>query len=232
MRVAVGTSGFSYKEWKGKFYPEDLPAAQMLSQYAKSLTTVEINNTFYRMPSEKMMIDWATLVPEGFTFAVKAPQRITHQKRLKEAGEIAETFARIAGKLGDRLGPLLFQLPPNMKKDVPRLAAFLAELPRGPRVAFEFRHASWFDDDVYETLRSREAALCTAEGEGLVSPLVATTTWGYLRLRLGDYGDDAIAAWADRVSRQAWGEAFVYFKHDEGEAPAMAAKMIARLAEV
>jgi uncharacterized protein YecE (DUF72 family) len=230
MRIAVGTSGFSYKEWKGKFYPDDLPAKEMLSFYAARLSTVEINNTFYRMPSEKMIADWAVEVPSGFTFAVKAPQRITHQKRLKDAAEVALTFVRIAGGLGDKLGPLLFQLPPNMKKDLPRLESFLAALPSGLRVALEFRHVSWFDEEVYDTLRTHRAALCTAEGEGLASPLVATTDWGYLRLRLGDYTDAAVGAWADRVRAQTWSDVFVYFKHDEGHAPALAAKLIESLA--
>jgi uncharacterized protein YecE (DUF72 family) len=229
MRAIVGTSGFSYKEWKGRFYPADLPPAQMLPFYASRLTTVEVNNTFYRMPTEKMMSDWVALVPAGFTFAVKAPQRITHQKRLKDAGEVTSTFLRIAAVLGDKRGPLLFQLPPNMKKDLPRLDAFLSELPGDVRVAFEFRHTSWFDEEVYEVLRARKVALCTAEGEGLASPLVVTTDWGYLRLRLTSYSDEALAAWAARIRGQAWGEAFVYFKHDEGEAPAMAAKLIANL---
>jgi uncharacterized protein YecE (DUF72 family) len=228
MRLEVGTSGFSYKEWKGKFYPEDLPATEMLPYYAARLSTVEINNTFYRMPSEKTIADWAAEVPVGFRFAIKAPQRITHQKRLKEVGDVALAFVSIAGKMGDKLGPLLFQLPPNMKKDVARLDAFLELLPPGLRIAFEFRHLSWFEDDVYETLRKHRTALCIAEGEGLATPLVATTDWGYLRLRLGDYTDEAIGAWAERVRAQTWGEAFVYFKHDEGNAPALAAKLIAR----
>jgi uncharacterized protein YecE (DUF72 family) len=228
MRLAVGTSGFSYKEWKGKFYPDDLPAAEMLPYYAARLSTVEINNTFYRMPSEKMIADWAAEVPAGFEFAIKAPQRITHQKRLKEVGDVALAFVRIARGLGDKLGPLLFQLPPNMKKEAARLDAFLDLLPPGLRIAFEFRHLSWFEDDVYEILRKHRAALCVAEGEGLATPLVATADWGYLRLRLGDYTDEAIGAWAERMRAQAWGEAFVYFKHDEGNAPALAAKLIER----
>src|SRR5580658_7544284 len=178
MHVEVGTSGYSYKEWKGKFYPVDLPATQWLPFYAARLRTVEINNSFYRMPSEKTISDWAADVPPGFTFALKAPQRITHQKRLKDVRDLVLTFVRIAGGLGDKMGPLLFQLPPFMKKDVSRLEDFLAALPSGLRVALEFRHASWFDDEVYETLRTHRAALCAAEGErgeGVASPLVATT---------------------------------------------------------
>jgi uncharacterized protein YecE (DUF72 family) len=231
MRIEVGTSGYSYKEWKGKFYPEDLPASQMLSYYAARLSTVEINNTFYRMPQEKMMVDWAREVPQGFAFSLKAPQRITHIKRLKEVAEVTQTFVRVAGALGDKMGPLLFQLPPNFKKDVPRVEAFLSSLPSGLKVALEFRHESWFDDEVYMTLKTHRAALCIAEGEGLTTPLVATTDWGYLRLRLGSYTGEAIAAWATRVRGQAWNEAFVYFKHDEGEAPGLANKLLAELGQ-
>jgi uncharacterized protein YecE (DUF72 family) len=231
MRAWVGTSGYSYKAWKGKFYPEDLPAKQMLPYYAARLGTVEINNTFYRMPSEKMIADWAAEVPAGFTFALKAPQRIKHQKRLKEVSDTVLTFVRIAAGLGEKMGPLLFQLPPFLKKDLPRVEDFLASLPSDLRVALEFRDASWFDDEVYETLRTHRAALCTAEGEGLASPLVATTDWGYLRLRLGTYTDEAIASWAATLGSSGWKEAFVYFKHDEGGAPGFAAKLLARLGE-
>jgi uncharacterized protein YecE (DUF72 family) len=227
MRIEVGTSGYSYKEWKGSFYPEDLPAKKMLAFYSTRLSTVEINATFYRMPVDKTVADWATEVPAGFTFALKAPQRITHIKRLKDVGDTALTFLRIAKGLGEKLGPLLFQLPPNMKKDVPRLEAFLASLPSGLHIAFEFRHASWFDEETYDTLRTHRVALCTAEGEGLASPLVATTDWGYVRLRLGTYTDEAIATWAEKVQTQNFREAYVYFKHDEGEAPKFAAKFLA-----
>jgi uncharacterized protein YecE (DUF72 family) len=229
MRIEVGTSGYSYKEWKGKFYPDDLPATKMLPYYASRLSTVEINNTFYRMPQAKMIADWVSEVPSGFTFSLKAPQRITHMKRLKDVSEVTLDFVRLAGGLGDKMGPLLFQLPPNMKKDVPRLEAFLAGLPSGLKATVEFRHLSWFDDEVYETLRTHRTALCIAEGEGLASPLVATTDWGYLRLRLGTYTDESIASWAERVRAQKWSEAFVYFKHDEGEAPGLAHKLLALL---
>jgi uncharacterized protein YecE (DUF72 family) len=229
MRIHVGTSGYSYKEWKGTFYPKDLPATGMLRFYAEHLHTVEINNTFYRMPSEKTIAAWAMEAPTGFTFALKAPQRITHQKRLKDADDLLLEFARIAKGLGEKQGPLLFQLPPSMKKDAPRLEAFLAPLPPGVRVTFEFRHASWFDDEVFETLRKHRAALCAAEGEELKSPVVPTTDWGYLRLRRTDYTDDSIAAWAETIRAQPWTEAFVFFKHDEGAAPAFAAKLIAKL---
>src|SRR5262252_7933757 len=183
MRVLAGTSGFSYKEWKGSFYPEDLPAAGMLAYYAERLPAVEINNTFYRMPKPALLEGWSAEVPEEFRFILKASQRITHFKRLKDAGSEVEYFFGVASTLGDRLGPALFQLPPNLKKDLPRLQAFLSILPAGRRAAFEFRHASWFEDDVFEALRAASAALCIAEDEELATPLVPTAGWGYLRLR-------------------------------------------------
>jgi len=223
VRLSVGTSGFSYKEWKGSFYPEDLPASAMLRYYAERLSAVEINNTFYRMPREAMLAQWAEQVPAGFVFVLKASQRITHQKRLKDAGGEAEYFFRMASTLGDRLGPALFQLPPNLKKDVPRLADFLAALPAGARAAFEFRHPSWFEDDVFEALAARGAALCIAEDEDLETPLRATTGWGYARLRRQDYGPDDLRARAERYRTQPWKELFVFFKHEEGgRGPALA----------
>jgi uncharacterized protein YecE (DUF72 family) len=229
MRVLVGTSGYSYKEWKGPFYPDKLPAKDFLRYYAERLQTVEINNTFYRMPTAKLIEGWASEVPERFTFAVKAPQRITHMAKLVNATEPTETFVRIAGALGPRLGPLLFQLPPFLKKDVPRLTAFLATLPKGPRVAFEFRHASWFDEEVWAALRAHDAALCVAEGEALASPLVATTDWGYVRLRKDAYPDDLIHEWAGKIRGQPWKEAYVYLKHDDGDAPGVARRLLAAL---
>lgn len=223
MRVRIGTSGFSYKEWKGSFYPEDIDAKAMLGFYATKFSTVEINNTFYRMPQASVLTSWAEQVPDGFTFALKASQRITHRSRLKEAGDSVEFFFRIAATLGDRLGPVLFQLPPNLKKDLPRLQAFLPLLPAGSRCAFEFRHESWFDDEVYDALKGARAALCLAEDEDLATPSIATTDWGYLRLRRQDYGPETIAAWRDRIASQPWSEAFVYFKHeDEARGPLFA----------
>ena len=231
MRVLTGTSGFSYKEWKGSFYPEDLPADAMLRYYAERLPAVEINNTFYRMPKAELLAGWAEEVPDGFRFVLKASQRITHFKRLKDVSEEVGYFLRVAATLGDRLGPILFQLPPNLKKDLPRLSEFLDLLPAATRAALEFRHASWFEDDVFEALRSRGAALCVAEDEELAAPLVATAGWGYLRLRRPDYGEAEVQAWADRVRTQAWEEAYVFFKHeDAGTGPRLASRMLSLFA--
>src|SRR5947208_14172044 len=174
VRVLTGTSGYSYAEWKGNFYPEKMAAKDMLRFYAQRFRTVEINNTFYRMPTEALLKGWADQVPESFTFVIKASKRITHDKRLKECGELLTYLMQVTSTLGSRLGPLLFQLPPNFKKDLPRLESFLAEIPAGPRVAVEFRNVSWFDDEVYQALRARKAALCVADtGEEPAAPLVA-----------------------------------------------------------
>src|ERR1051325_526797 len=209
MDVRVGTSGYSYPPWKGSFYPEDLPNARMLGYYGERFQTVEINNTFYRMPTSKLLAQWASQVPPGFRFALKASQRITHQKRLKDAGEPVEYFFRTAAELGERRGPTLVQLPPNLKKDLPRLEAFLALLPPDARAALEFRHESWFEDDVFAALRARGAALCVAESDQLQPPLRATADFGYLRLRRTAYDGAALSAWAERISAQPWREAFV-----------------------
>jgi uncharacterized protein YecE (DUF72 family) len=226
MRVLPGTSGFSYKEWKGSFYPEDLPDSGMLRHYASRLPSVEINNTFYRMPRASLLASWAEQVPDGFSFALKASQQITHRKRLKEAGDAVAYFFEVATTLGDRLGPVLFQLPPNLKRDLPRLAAFLADLPPAARCAFEFRHESWFDEEVFGALRSASAALCWAEDEDLATPRIATAGWGYLRLRRADYTDADVVAWAERIRAQAWSDAYVFFKHeDEGTGPRLAEKL-------
>ncbi len=225
MRVLVGTSGYSYKEWKPTFYPKDVPASGFLRYFAERLPTVEINNTFYRMPTAKLVDGWLGEVPPTFTFAVKAPQRITHISKLLDAKETTEAFVRVVDRLAGRLGPLLFQLPPFLRKDVPRLATFLRGVPAGHRVAFEFRHASWFDDEVWSTLRAHGVALCVAEGEALASPLVATADWGYVRLRKDEYPDALLQAWATKIRAQPWKDAFVYVKHDEGDAPSVAKRL-------
>jgi uncharacterized protein YecE (DUF72 family) len=226
VRVLTGTSGFSYKEWKGSFYPEDLADSGMLRYYASRLPAVEINNTFYRMPRAALLESWAEQVPDGFAFALKASQQITHRKRLKEAAEAVSYFLSVATTLGDRLGPVLFQLPPNFKKDVPRLRDFLALLPPASRSAFEFRHESWFDDEVFDALRSAGAALCWAEDEELATPTRPTAGWGYLRLRRQDYGETELAVWAARIREQSWSDAYVFFKHEEqGTGPRLAERM-------
>ncbi len=226
MRIYIGTSGFSYAPWRGTFYPEKLPAAKMLAYYAERLDAVEINNTFYRMPAPEMLAKWAAETPAGFQFALKSPRRITHEKKLADVADSLTRLREAAGTLGDRLGPVLFQLPPFMKKDLPRLQEFVAQLPPGLRAALEFRHESWFSSDVYDVLRSRDAALCLAESEELATPIEETSSWGYLRLRRQDYDDAALATWADRVRARSWQSAHVFFKHeDEGKGPALAAKL-------
>lgn len=223
MRLLTGTSGFAYREWKGSFYPDDLPASAMLRFYAARFPAVEINNTFRRMPEEDVLRNWTEQVPEDFTFALKAPQQITHHRRLKDADEPVEQFVRMAATLGGRLGPMLFQLPPNMKKDMERLTSFLPLLPAGARAAFEFRHASWFDEEVYDALRAHGAALCIAHGEVVDTPPVATAGWGYLRLRQVTYEDGDLESWVGTVRAQPWTDAFVFFKHeDTGSGPRLA----------
>jgi uncharacterized protein YecE (DUF72 family) len=228
MNLYVGTSGYSYKEWKGTFYPKDLPDKQMLHFYGGHFKAVEINNTFYRMPTASVLEAWAGEVPIDFKFVLKAPQRITHEHRLKDAGDSVSYLLEVSGVLKERLGPLLFQLPPYLKKDVPRLRDFLALLPPQRRAAFEFRHQSWFDEEVFGLLRDHQAALCIAEAEGdLEVPFAATSDWGYLRLRRPDYGDAEMKTWARRVREQDWRDAFLFFKHeDEGKAPQMAKRFL------
>lgn len=233
MRVIVGTSGYSYKEWKGSFYPVDLPAAKMLPFYAGHFGSVEINNTFYRMPEEKTVSKWASEVPDGFTFVLKAPQRITHQKKLFGVEDDVRHFLEVASVLGPKLGPLLFQLPPWFRKDVEKLTAFLALVPREHRVALEVRHDSWLADDVYTALREHDAALCLSDTDEVADPdtlLVPTASWGYLRLRRTEYPGDTLADWARRVEAQAWSDAYVFFKHEEeGKGPAFAKRFLAAL---
>jgi uncharacterized protein YecE (DUF72 family) len=230
----IGTSGFSYPAWRGSFYPEKMPPAKMLDYYAQRLNTVEINNSFYRMPKTEMLAGWAATTPAGFRFAPKAPQQITHRQKLVGVADSVAYFVKALSAFGDKLGPILFQLPPFLRKDLPRLVDFLALLPRELRVAFEFRHASWFDDAVYQALRDHGAALCVAESEDLATPLVATAPWGYLRLRRADYDEAGVAAWAGKLAGMstAWPAAFVYFKHeDAGRGPTLAAQLVEKLAQ-
>src|SRR5262249_37930229 len=205
MNLYVGTSGYSYKEWKGPFYPEDMPDKQMLHFYGERFRSVEINNTFYRMPKASVLEAWAGEVPAEFKFVLKAPQQITHKLRLKEAQDSVSYLLEVAGALKERLGPLLFQLPPYLRKDLPRLREFLPLLPPGRRAAFEFRHQSWFDPDLFTLLRDHQAVLCIAEAENdLEIPFESTADWGYLRLRRPDYGDAELKTWATRVRQQDW----------------------------
>lgn len=224
-RLWTGTSGFSYKEWKGSFYPERLPATKMLAYYSRQLPSVEINNTFYRLPRAELLDKWAAQVPDDFSFVLKASRRITHMKRLKDADETLEYLVTTArGALGPRLGPLLFQLPPYLRADAGRLCDFLALIPDDVRAAFEFRHASWFSDEVYKALADHGAALVTADtGEG-DAPVVETAPFGYARLRRPGYADGELAEWAEVLRRPAWSDVFVFFKHeDAGAGPRMAA---------
>lgn len=228
MDLWVGTSGYAYREWKGAFYPDDLPDGEMLRHYAERLPAVEINQTFYRLPRADVLETWADRVPDGFRFALKASRRITHFKRLRDAGEEVEYLVRTASALRDRAGVILYQLPPNLPADLELLGAFLDELPNPGRSAFEFRHPSWRDPEVYEALRERGAALCIAETDDEPDPpVVATASWGYLRLRRADYGEAELAAWAERVAETGWEGAYVFFKHEaEGEGPRLAARFL------
>jgi uncharacterized protein YecE (DUF72 family) len=228
MNLYVGTSGYSYKEWKGPFYPEDLPDKKMLRFYGERFRSVEVNNTFYQMPKATVLEAWAQEVPADFKFVLKAPQRITHKERLKDSADSVSYLLKVAATLKEQLGPLLFQLPPFLKKDAPRLREFLALLSPANRIAFEFRHQSWFDAEVFDLLREHKSALCIAEAENdLQIPFVSTTDWGYLRLRRPDYGDPELKAWAERVRQQNWQDAFVFFKHEEeGKGPQMARRFL------
>ena len=223
-RLLAGASGYAFKEWKGSFYPAKIRPEDMLSYYAERLPTVEINNTFYRMPGAAMLRGWVVATPPGFRFAIKASRRITHIARLKAdaaADSVAFLYRNLA-ELGDKRGPVLFQLPPNLKKDLPRLEAFLALLPNDHRAAFEFRNETWFADDVYAALRSAGASLCLSEREDKAPPpLVETAPWGYVRLRLETYADDELRAWAHRLEATSWRPIHVYFMH-EPTAPAYA----------
>ncbi len=228
MKLHVGTSGYSYKEWKGSFYPEDLPAKEMLSYYSRKLPAVEINNTFYRLPQPSMIENWKEQVPKRFRFSIKASQRITHIKRINNVADETKYLLETAALLGDRLGVVLFQLPPNMKKDTVRLAAFLDLLPAATRAAFEFRHETWFDEEVFGLLRAKECALVVSDtDEKPLTEIISTAKWGYLRLRRAVYDERDLVEWMKRVQSQKWKDAFVFFKHeDEGVGPKLAAQFL------
>ena len=229
MRVVAGTSGFAYKEWRGSFYPEGMKEDAMLPFYAGRFGTVEMNNTFYRLPNEKTLRHWAEQVPPGFTFAMKASRSITHMTRLKEAADPTAYLFRVTAALEGRRGPILFGLPPNLKKDLDRLRAFLDLVPADVRVAFDFRHPSWYDDDVFGELRARGIALCISDADDEQTPFVSTASWGYLRLRR-EYPPADVAAWAERVLAQPWTDAHVYFKHeDSGTGPALATAFLSHI---
>ena len=232
MKLYAGASGYSFKEWRGDFYPAKCKAEEMLPFYSERLPTVEINNTFYRLPRREMLEAWHECTPAAFRFAIKASRRITHISRLKaeSAAEPLGWLYENLGALKGKRGPVLFQLPPNLKLDLPRLEAFLALLPQGHCAAFEFRNDTWFEDNVYAALRSANAALVLSEREdNAPPPLVETTTWGYLRLRLEQYSEDDLARWAGRLAATAWNDVYAYFMH-EPTAPGYAKSLMAHAA--
>jgi uncharacterized protein YecE (DUF72 family) len=228
----IGTSGFQYAEWKGNFYPEHLPAAKMLPFYAERLATTEINYTFHRIPAAKTIDNWKQLTPENFRFSLKAPQKITHFAKLRDCADTLRYFYDVVSALEAKLGPVLFQLPPNFKKDTFVLGDFVNGLPGGIRAAFEFRHESWFDEEVFDLLNATKTALCIADSEKLTAPKIPTANWGYLRLRREDYSKIDIEHWVEFVRAQhGWDDVFIYFKHEEaGIGPKLAAQMMALLA--
>ena len=229
MAIWIGTSGYNYPEWKGSFYPEKMPAAKMLPYYAERFPTVEINYTFYRTPTEQILDGWNAATPADFRLTLKAPKRITHDARLRDCGDRVRQFLETAATLGPKLGALLFQLPPNLKKDLALFDAFLDTFPPRVNAAFEFRHVSWLDEEVYGRLRARNLALCVADSEKLSTPVEITADFGYFRLRDEGYSPDDIARWAlvIREKTSACREVFVYFKHEEeGKGPEFARLLI------
>ena len=224
----VGTSGYSYKEWKGSFYPEKLPAKDMLPYYSQRLKAVELNNTFYRMPKRELVESWKSQVPDNFRFSVKASQRITHFKRLKDAEDATSYMLDTVRVLENRLGVVLFQLPPNMKKDLERLDSFLRLLPQELNAAFEFRHPTWFDDEVIALLKRDNRALCVSDTDDLpASHIDKTSDWGYLRLRRVNYSQSSLSEWIQHINEQSWRDTYVFFKHeDEGTGPKLAAEFL------
>src|SRR3954447_4160573 len=234
VNILVGTSGYNYPEWRGTFYPEKFPTSKMLAYYAERFNTVEVNYTFYRIPTEALLAGWGAGTPEAFVFTLKAPRRITHDSKLKNVADLTQTFCKTAAALGDKLGVLLFQLPPTTKRDDSVFRAFLETIPEGTRAAFEFRHASWHDDAVFDALRRRNLALCVADSEKMSTPVVATADYGYFRLRDEGYQAADLHRWAT-VIRGLTGvtDAFVYFKHEEeGKGPEFARELEQALAAV
>ncbi len=227
--IRAGTSGFSYPEWKGSFYPEKLPQAKFLEYYAEKFATVEINNTFYRFPRSDLLEGWRDRTPDGFTFAVKANQGITHKGRLQDVEDLTRDFVERCKLLEDKLGPILFQLPPYFKRDDERLANFLDSLDPRLLYAFEFRHVSWFEDDVFQLLSDGGVALCVSEGDKLDTPRIATGNFVYARLRKEVYTDEEVADWHAWMAEQAklGLDVFAYLKHDEeGASPEYALQLL------
>ena len=225
MRIYAGTSGYSYKEWKGIFYPDDLPPGEMLRFYAAKFDAVEINNTFYRMPRKEVLMKWSEEVPEHFRFVLKAPQRMTHRKVVDGLGEDVTYFLSVASVLGEKLGPVLFQFPPWQRKDLDRLRSLLEVVQARVPLALEVRHESWLDDEVFALLRERDAALCLSDTEEKAAELIPTASWGYLRLRRCDYTAEDLRRWSEHVRGSGWETAWVFFKHeDEGLGPQMAGR--------
>jgi len=224
MRYLIGTSGYNYPEWRGTFYPEKFPSNKMLAYYAERFTTVEVNYTFYKMPTATLLEGWAAGTPDGFTFTLKAPRRITHDARLRDCEELTQIFCRTAATLGPKLGVLLFQLPPNLKRNDEVFRSFLETLPHGARAAFEFRHESWHDEEVFSALRARNLALCIADSEKMSTPIVSTADYSYFRLRDEGYQPPDIARWGTVISGLPQiRDAYVYFKHEEqGKGPEFA----------
>ena len=215
MKIFVGTSGYSYKEWQGRFYPAKIAPREMLRFYAARLATVEINNTFYHMPTEGVLESWGDQVPDDFVFAFKAPQIITHLKRLKNVEAEIEYFFSVLPILDRQLGPVLFQFPKSFPVDRPRLEAFLALIPGNISCAFEFRSPSWLEDEILDLLRARGLSLCTADAdENPAAKVISTAPWGYLRLRRSDYTEADLSQWLERIRAQKWEKAFIFFKHE------------------
>ena len=233
MNLWIGTSGFQYAEWKGTFYPADLSTAKMLPYYAERFSSTEVNYTFHRIPSAKTIDGWCKATPEKFKFSLKAPQKVTHFAKLRNCGDTLRYFHQVICDLEKKLGVVLFQLPPGLKKDATLLREFLNDFPEGMRAAFEFRHDSWFDDETFGLLKGRNVALCIADSEKLTTPIVATADYGYLRLRREDYQDADVTRWTEAIREKAggWSDAFVYFKHEEsGIGPKLATQMLERFA--
>ncbi len=234
MKIYIGTSGYAYKEWKGGFYPEKISPQEMLRFYSGRLNTVEINNTFYRMPKENVLMSWSEQVPRDFVFSLKAPQVITHLKRLRDVADETDHLFKMLSVLDKKLGPVLFQFPKSFRADLPALQDFLSLIPDGGAYAFEFRNPSWLNDGVLGLLHGKGSSLCIADtDENPANEIIHTAPWGYLRLRRSDYTDENLSEWLGKILSQKWKKAFVYFKHeDEARGPATGPEMATRFREL